>query len=210
MTAPARATLLVLGILISMQFTAAFHPASSLTHQSATATTRALFARGGSDEEYDSEYDSEEEDEPIVKKTKALASSTKSKILKSKNVSVKSAAANAMAKSKPVATSGGIGKLYKRMVPHIIRVCLNPFTFVRMSRAYFASLLDINYMKEVSVSFVLEKMFGRGKVVLEKHFLVASNLIVQIYCFVAVFALITANLYLMQKQISEPVQCILH
>ena len=141
-----------------MQFTTAFHPETFLTHQSTTAsTTRALFSRGGSDEEYDSEYDSEEEDEPIVKKTKALASSTKSKILRSKNVSVKTAAANAMAKSKPVATSGGLGKFYRRMVPHIIRACLNPFTFVRMSRAYFASLLDINYMKEVSVSFSGER-----------------------------------------------------
>ena len=60
-----------------------------------------------------------------------------------------------MAASKPKQGGGS----YKHFVPHIVRAILNPFTFVRMSRAYFASLLDINYMKEVSVI-----LYGGGRV----------------------------------------------
>lgn len=142
---------LALLFIISIQSTAAFHSPSVLS-------SPALLSRGGS-EEYDdseSEYDSDEEvEEPIILKTKALASSTKSKIVQSKKIAAKSAAAKAMSTSKPVAVRGGVGKLYRRMVPYIIRACLNPFTFVRMSRAYFASLIDINYLKEVSVFFLL-------------------------------------------------------
>lgn len=145
---------LALLFIISNQLTAAFHAPSVLS-------SPALLSRGGSDEYDDgeSEYDSDEEDEePIIVKTKALASSTKSKIVQRKKIAAKSAAAKAMSTSKPT-TTGGVGKLYRRMVPYIIRACLNPFTFVRMSRAYFASLIDINYLKEVSrfVDFCFEE-----------------------------------------------------
>jgi hypothetical protein len=156
MATPARIAAALLLLATYTQYTTAFHP-RSITHQSRVVVPSSLLSlRGGSDSDHDSEYDSEEEEEePIIQKTKALASSTKSKLQKTKNASVKSAAAKAMSSSKPIKTSGGnsVAKLYRRMVPHIIRACLNPFTFVRMSRAYFASLLDINYMKEVRAGF---------------------------------------------------------
>eukprot|EP00581_Thalassiosira_minuscula_P007920 CAMPEP_0183712738 /NCGR_PEP_ID=MMETSP0737-20130205/7804_1 /TAXON_ID=385413 /ORGANISM="Thalassiosira miniscula, Strain CCMP1093" /LENGTH=212 /DNA_ID=CAMNT_0025941415 /DNA_START=20 /DNA_END=658 /DNA_ORIENTATION=+ len=113
--------------------------------------------RGGaiadSDDEYDSEYDSDEEDEPIVVKAKKLASSTKSVAQKKKAAAVKSKVKVAMAASsasatKTVAKKAGGGSLYKRYVPYIIRACLNPFTLIAMTKAYFVSLCDINYLKE--------------------------------------------------------------
>ena len=127
-----------------------------------------VFRGGGADsdeeydsDEYDSEYDSdeeEEEEEPIVTKAKKLATSTKSatqkKALKQtavKNAALKSKVSVAMASSsssKAVTKKKGV---YKRFVPYIVRACLNPFTLVAMTKAYFVSLLDINYLnKEVS------------------------------------------------------------
>eukprot|EP00585_Thalassiosira_rotula_P012134 CAMPEP_0196139572 /NCGR_PEP_ID=MMETSP0910-20130528/6800_1 /TAXON_ID=49265 /ORGANISM="Thalassiosira rotula, Strain GSO102" /LENGTH=209 /DNA_ID=CAMNT_0041400313 /DNA_START=94 /DNA_END=723 /DNA_ORIENTATION=+ len=113
--------------------------------------------RGGaiadSDDEYDSEeYDSEseEEDEPIVTTAKKLAASTKTVAQKKKTAAVKSKVKVAMAASsasKSVAKKTGGPNLYKRYVPYIIRACLNPFTLIAMTRAYFVSLCDINYPK---------------------------------------------------------------
>ena len=130
-----------------------------------------LVFRGGSDgdEEYDSdesdsEYDDEEEEEPIVTKAKKLATSTKSatqkKALKQtavKNAALKSKVSVAMASSSSKAVTKKKG-VYKRFVPYIVRACLNPFTLVTMTKAYFVSLLDINYLnKEVSE----QRMFRR-------------------------------------------------
>lgn len=133
-------------------------PASSISQQ-------LLVFRGGADsddeydsDEYDSEYDSdEEEEEPIVTKAKKLATSTKSatqkKALKQtavKNAALKSKVSVAMASSSSKAVTKKKG-VYKRFVPYIVRACLNPFTLVAMTKAYFVSLCDINYLnKEVS------------------------------------------------------------
>jgi len=106
--------------------------------------------RGGaidSDEEYDSEeYDSDDEAEPIVVKAKNLASSTKNKVQKAKGAAAKAKVSVAMASS----SSGGdgLGSLYRQYVPYIIRACLNPFTLLSMTKGYFISLFDINYLKE--------------------------------------------------------------
>lgn len=116
--------------------------------------------RGGdSEEEYDSEeeeYDSDDEvDEPIVIKTKKLASSTKNAVQKKNTSNVKSkvkvALASSSSSSKKVSVSNNNSgrSMYKRYVPYIIRACLNPFTLMRMTKSYFVSLCDINYLKEV-------------------------------------------------------------
>ena len=120
--------------------------------------------RGGDSEEYDSEeydsdeYDSEEEEEePIVTKTKKLASSTKNVVQSKKRKEVKSkvkvALSSSATKSKSVSSrsNSGSGGIYKRYVPYIIRAVLNPFVLMRMTKSYFVSLCDINYLKEVSL-----------------------------------------------------------
>ena len=145
-------------------------PASSIPPPSSQLQQQFLVFRGGaaSDEydsdEYDSEYDSdEEEEEPIVTKAKKLATSTKSATQKKalKQTAVKTAAlkskvsvamASSSSSSKPVAKKKGV---YKRFVPYIVRACLNPFTLVAMTKAFFVSLMDINYLnKEVSDIYI--------------------------------------------------------
>eukprot|EP00571_Detonula_confervacea_P016111 CAMPEP_0172310696 /NCGR_PEP_ID=MMETSP1058-20130122/12546_1 /TAXON_ID=83371 /ORGANISM="Detonula confervacea, Strain CCMP 353" /LENGTH=208 /DNA_ID=CAMNT_0013023613 /DNA_START=30 /DNA_END=656 /DNA_ORIENTATION=+ len=110
--------------------------------------------RGGavidSDDEYD-EYD--DEDEPIVTKTKKLAASTKAVAQKKKAAAIKSKvkvamASSSSAKSVSAKSNAGGGSLYKRYVPYIVRACLNPFTLISMTKAYFVSLCDVNYLKE--------------------------------------------------------------
>jgi hypothetical protein len=141
-------------------------PASSIPPSSRLQKQLHLF-RGGaaSDEydadEYDSEYDSDEEEEvePIVTNAKTLATSTKSatqkKALKQtavKTAALKSKVSVAMASSSSTSSKAVTKKkgVYKRFVPYIVRACLNPFTLVAMTKAYFVSLFDINYLKEVS------------------------------------------------------------
>jgi hypothetical protein len=123
-----------------------------------------IIPRGGDDDEYDSEeYDSDEDDseeeevEPIVTKTKKLASSTKNVVQTKKRKEVKSkvkvALSSSSTKSKSVSSrsSNSSGGIYKRYVPYIIRAVLNPFVLMRMTKSYFVSLCDINYLKEVSL-----------------------------------------------------------
>ena len=130
-------------------------------HHHNTYIHKILQVRGGGndDDEYDSEYDSEEEveEEPIVTKTKRLSSSTKQKVQRAKSAQVKSKVKVAMmssssssAKSSALAGKQNNRSLYKRFVPYIIRACINPFTLLAMTKSYFVSLCDINYLKEVS------------------------------------------------------------
>jgi len=136
--------------------------------------------RGGDDDEYDSEeydsdeYDSEEEEEvePIVTKTKKLASSTKNVVQTKKRKEVKSkvkvALSSSSAKSKSVSSrSNNGGGIYKRYVPYIIRAVLNPFVLMRMTKSYFVSLCDINYLKEVSLYVLSLCVFGGGTIGVE-------------------------------------------
>ena len=135
-------------------------------------------------DEYDSdEYDSDEEAaEPIVVKTKKLASSAKSVAQKKKAAAIKSKVKVAMASSssasatKVAVKKAGGGSLYKRHVPYIIRACVNPFTFFAMVKTYFASLCDINYLKEVSL---FRLMFLYGDFLLEVYRLKLWD---QVYC----------------------------
>lgn len=108
--------------------------------------------RGGAiddDDGYDSEYD-EDEEEPIVITAKKLATSTKAAVQKKKTAVIKSKVKVAMAaasSSKLTKKTSGVG-IYKRYVPYIVRACVNPFTLFAMTKAYFLSLCDINYLKE--------------------------------------------------------------
>ena len=132
------------------------HSSFAGLHRITSSTTQhqQLFnIRGGDSEE---EYDSDDEvDEPIVIKTKKLASSTKNAVQKKNTSNVKSkvkvALASSSSSSKKVSVSNNNSgrSLYKRYVPYIILASLNPFTLMRMTKSYFVSLCDINYLKEV-------------------------------------------------------------
>jgi len=111
--------------------------------------------RGGAspndDDEYDSEHD-EDEEEQIVTTTEKLATSTRAAVQKKKTAAIKSKVKVAMAasssKSKSVAKKTSRGSVYTRYVPYIVRACVNPFTLFAMTKAYFLSLCDINYLEE--------------------------------------------------------------
>jgi len=106
-------------------------------------------------DESDSEYDDEEEEEDvIVVKAKQLAASAKDAALKKKRAAIKSKVKVAMAASSKAKAASAAAKktsgggLYRRYVPYIVRASLNPFTLFAMTKAYFLSLCNINYLKE--------------------------------------------------------------
>jgi len=127
--------------------------------QSATRIQLLERFRGGADDDSDyDEYDSdveEDEAEPIVVKTKKLAAATKlatAKKTAQRTAVTKAKVSAAMSKGSSATASPvkakGVGSWYKRHIPYIVRACLNPFTLVAMTKAYFVSLMDINYLKE--------------------------------------------------------------
>jgi hypothetical protein len=108
------------------------------------------------DEEDDDEEDDEDEKEdeeldPVMVKA-AIKSSYKSKQKKTAavkaKVSEKLASQKAPTKSTTPSKKKKSGSLWNK-VPYIIRVCLNPFTVIAMTRAYFASLFNLNYLQVV-------------------------------------------------------------
>jgi len=144
--------------------------ATAIVHNPSTSTTPrrspllvvrpdVLFSvRGGGDidDEYDSDMSESESEssEPIVVVKKALSKSTVAAVKKStkKATSKSKATVNASLKtSKPIqvkkkkkAVSRSIAQVLH--IPYIVRACVNPLTLFAMTRAYFASLFNINYL----------------------------------------------------------------
>lgn len=106
-----------------------------------------IAADGDSDveDEYD-DYEDEDEDESKMdpKLTKSAISSTTK--VQAKKTSAAKEAVSAKLKN-PKKQSGGLLKALK--VPYFVRACMNPFTVVAMTKAYFASLFNLDYLKEV-------------------------------------------------------------
>ena len=96
-----------------------------------------LVIRGGSDYDYESEYDNDIE-------TPTKLSSSAKKALEKANK--KRAKISNKTVSKAMAT--GI------RIPYLFKVMLNPFTIVTMTKGYFASLFNIDYLQEVSNTYV--------------------------------------------------------
>jgi len=103
---------------------------------------------GGSD--YDSEYD-EYDEESDVEDTKLSASAVKAlkKAQAKKKAHAKktvSASLKTKAKAAPKKSSGS-GGIFKK-IPYIVRALMNPFTVFAMTKGYFASLVNIDYLQE--------------------------------------------------------------
>lgn len=102
----------------------------------------------GNDSEYDDldSSDEEEEFDPVLTKS-ALTAASKTKV-KAVAVAKKAVSATLLATApKPRKIKSSI--LKRLMVPYIIRACLNPLTFIRMTRGYWASLVNLNYLQQV-------------------------------------------------------------
>ena len=119
--------------------------------------------RGGSDnnsDEYDSEDEEVEEDiiieddendyesddekeEDVVMVESAVKATQKAQAKKNAEVKKTMSAKLSVRRKKP--------GLIERYVPYIVRACMNPATLVAMTKAYFASLFNLNYLTEVSL-----------------------------------------------------------
>lgn len=146
--------------------------AVSIPSRRAIQSTVAFLPRGGAtlaaDDEYDSEeydeYDEESEDEEEA--AAALAAAAKAKAMKkaAKKAALSASTVKAAAKAKSkkskdavnvklAATSARSSRSSKSpllKIPYIIRACLNPFTVIAMTKAYWQSLFNIKFMEEES------------------------------------------------------------
>jgi len=103
-----------------------------------------------SDEEVD-ESEEEEEEEDEVELDPKLAKATQQKAATIKTKMVKESIAEAVA-SKPQTktatkkkSSSSLLKMF--YIPYIIKACLNPFTFIQMTKAYWSSLIRLDYLE---------------------------------------------------------------
>lgn len=98
-----------------------------------------------SDDESETESESESEVEEVSISKSVIAAAKKSR--KKKTKSVKKAVSASLSKSKPVAAKK-VGKSSLLQIPYVLRMFMNPITVLAMTKAYFASLFNINYMDE--------------------------------------------------------------
>jgi hypothetical protein len=101
----------------------------------------------GDDEEEDdetaNEYDEEVEEDDVVIIKSAVKATEK---LQAKKTAVTKKAVNAKL-STPKKKKGP--SLVKRYVPYIVRACLSPVTLFAMTKGYFQSLFNLDYLAEV-------------------------------------------------------------
>lgn len=100
---------------------------------------------GGAFEESDDEYDetdSDEEEEEKESLSQSAVAATK-KTTKKKSKAVKKVVSESLSKSSSKTSKKSIFK-----IPYIVKALLNPLTVLAMTKAYFGSLFNINYMEE--------------------------------------------------------------
>jgi len=125
-------------------------PSTNYNRPSRNAGLVFSLSRGGaiedSDDEYDldesdfeEEYDSEEEDD-VKLSASAVAAARKAKLKEAKRS--KKTVSNSLKKKEKKRDSP------LKNVPYIVKAILNPFTVLAMTRGYFASLFNIDYMKQ--------------------------------------------------------------
>ena len=112
-----------------------------------------------SDEEEDEESDDEEEQEEasLAKSAKAATAKVQAKAQEAAVSAAKSSLKTALQAKKAQAKkqsssrddAGGITSLFT--IPYIIKATLNPVTFMKMTKLYWSSLFNHNYLKEKTV-----------------------------------------------------------
>lgn len=112
----------------------------------------------------DEEDDEEEELELDPKLTKAAIQST-AKVQMKKSMAVKEAVSTSL----KIKKSKRKGSAFK--VPYVIRTFMNPFTVFAMTRAYFGSLFNLNFMKEQVRSASSDSMrYNPSNLTVHSHF----------------------------------------
>lgn len=118
--------------------------------------------RGGaidSDDEYDSEYDDSDDEESSLSKA-AIAAASKSKAKKAK--AAKKAVSKSLGKASSAATKKKRSSPFKK-IPYFIRAFMNPFTVFAMTRGYFASLFNIDYLQQDTSSTLRSALEEKAK-----------------------------------------------
>ncbi|GAX26951.1 hypothetical protein FisN_9Lh255 [Fistulifera solaris] len=109
---------------------------------------------GEEGEESEDESAAEDEEEEIVNTAKLAAATvsatakTKSKVEATKKASIKTEVNKKLTSSKKKKNS--LMKLLH--IPYIVKASLNPFTFFAMTKAYWASLFNLDYLKKADAS----------------------------------------------------------
>lgn len=106
------------------------------------SSIHAITIRGG-DSDYDSEYDDESEEEENESKLSASTVRALKKAQAKKKAATKKTV-SASLKSKKKSSGGGLIK----KIPYIVRALANPFTVFAMTKGYFASLFNIDYLQQ--------------------------------------------------------------
>ena len=113
-----------------------------------------LYSIRGGDDDTDSEdlddYDeSDEEEKEIEEEIEKLSASAKKVIEKSKEkkkARIKQTVSESLKVSKKKRSSG---TSVLKKIPYILRAFMNPFTVFAMTKGYFASLFNIDYLQQV-------------------------------------------------------------
>jgi hypothetical protein len=95
------------------------------------------------EQEHEEEEEEEEEEEAALDPKLAKATQQKAATIKTKMVKQAVAAAVKPQKKK---SSSSLTRMFH--IPYIIKACLNPFTFIQMTRAYWSSLINLEYLAE--------------------------------------------------------------
>ena len=83
-----------------------------------------------------------------VTKTKEKLDQHKTAILK-QTVQTQLSSTTAIHKSSKKKNKGSLLQSYKHVVPYILRAAMNPFTLFAMTKSYWASLFNLNYLQQV-------------------------------------------------------------
>ena len=83
-----------------------------------------------------------------VTKTKEKLDQQKTAILK-QTVQTQLSSTTAIHKASKKKNKGSLLQSYKHVVPYILRAAMNPFTLFAMTKSYWASLFNLNYLQQV-------------------------------------------------------------
>ena len=156
--------------LVAAISTLAVEPVASFRSNSVVAASLvrnlengdSVFVRGGAaavdvDEEDFSEIESSEEEDEVEEEVdpklakSALSAASKAKA-KAKTAAKAAVSSTLQATAAPKKTKkSGIMKLFT--IPYIIKACLNPVVFIQMTKGYWASLVNLDYLKNNVVSY---------------------------------------------------------
>ena len=144
------------------------------------------FRGGGSDvdvdssEEVDSDDDFEDDSEELeaVEEESTLTQATKKSLKKKKQQAQKqiketvsaSLASSAMKENKKKKQTLSKTQSSSFKIPYILKALLNPFTVIAMTKGYFASLFNIDYLQEVS-HFIYVYVVCTILCIIYRHFL---------------------------------------